>query len=127
MGMLSEIAALAKAGYSVAEVKELISLVNSRPAEDQQEKNQTQPESVQNMSESDEKEPELQPDPEKTPEASQDPVSVVSANQSEDLSEKVLELEKALAVAQAANRSQDMSQNKPTDEERVKDLVLSFM
>ena len=126
MGMLSDIATLAKAGYSVAEVRELIKL-SSGAEEDQPKQNQTQPEIAQNMSESDGKEPEPQPDPEKTPEASKDPVSVESAGQSEDLSGKVLELEKALAVAQAANRSQDMSHNKPTDEERVKDLVLSFM
>lgn len=126
MGMLSDIATLAKAGYSVAEVRELIKL-SSGAEEDQPKQNQTQPESAQNMSGSDGKDPEPQPDTEKAPEASQDPASVESADQSKDLSGKVLELEKALAAAQAANRSQDMSQSKPTDEERVKDLVLSFM
>lgn len=126
MGMLSDIATLAKAGYSVAEVRELIKL-SSGAEEDQPKQNQTPQESAQNMSGSDGKEPEPQPDPEKAPEASKDPVSVESVDQSEDLSGKVLELERALAAAQAANRSQDMSQSKPTDEERVKDLVLSFM
>lgn len=127
MGMLSDIAALAKAGYTVTEVKELISMANSRPEEDHLKKSQTEPEIVQNMSGSDEKEPELLPDPEKKPEASEDPASAESEEQSKDLSGKIIELEKALAAAQAENRSMDMSQKKQTDEERVTDFVLSFM
>ena len=125
MGMLSDIAALAKAGYTVAEVRELISL-SSKAENDQPKKDQTILEMKQSLSESDEEKPEQQPEPE-IPEASETPAPAESGKQSKDQSEKIIELEKALAAAQAANRSQDMSQKKQTDEERVTDLILSFM
>ena len=130
MGLLNDIAALAKAGYSVAEVKELMSLASGQ-AENQIQLNQTQPEQEKSKS-PDQKDPDPQPETkdqsaETVPLGSEGPAETSSSNQSGDQLEKIAELEKQLAAAQAVNRTLDISKNQLTDEDRVKDLVLSFM
>lgn len=130
MGLLNDIAALAKAGYSVAEVKELMSLASGQ-AENQIQLNQTQPEQEKSKS-PDQKDPDPQPETkdqsvQTAPLGSEEPAKTPSEPQSGDQLEKIAELEKQLAAAQAVNRTLDISKNQLTDEDRVKDLVLSFM
>lgn len=130
MGLLNDIAALAKAGYSVAEVKELMSLASGQ-AENQIQLNQTQPEQEKSKS-PDQRDPDPQPETkdqsvQTAPLGSEEPAETPSSNQSGDQLEKIAELEKQLAAAQAVNRTLDISKKQLTDEDRVKDLVLSFM
>ena len=46
-------------------------------------------------------------------------------NGHDDLQKKIKELEEQLKAAQDTNRSKDVSGNEPTDEDIIKDLVLS--
>lgn len=126
MGLLTEIAALAKAGYSVAEVKELISL-----GADQQ--NRT---AEQNPPQASGQDPEAQKEPGKDqqaqpaqgqdPDPSSDPSPAQSGDQSGDLLSRIAELEKQLEAAQAVNRKQDMSSTK-TEKDQLEELARSFM
>ena len=116
MGLLSEIAALAKAGYTVAEVRELISLAADSAKEPAPEQPEEKPEDQTKMPE---KEQIPDPLPEESPAQSKD--------QSEDQSARIAELEKQLAAAQAANRKQDASTHVKNETEQLEDLARSFM
>lgn len=121
MGLLNDIAALAKAGYTVAEVRELMQL-----AQDPDQAKKQEPET--NQKEAEKQEPEkLQQEPEQkenpSSEQSKDPAQLQSLDQSKEIED----LKKQLAAAQAENRKQDRSENVKSNEDLVKDLVLSFM
>lgn len=119
MGLLNDIAVLAKAGYTVAEVRELMTLAQDpekkpEPEKSQKEEEKQEPEKLQQEPEQKEK-PSLEP--------SKDPAPLPSSDQSKEIEE----LKKQLAAAQAENRKQDRSENVKSSEDLVKDLVLSFM
>lgn len=116
MGLLSEIAALAKAGYTVAEVRELISLAADPARESAPEQPEERPEDQTTMQENRQT---PDPLPEESPAQSKD--------QSEDQSAKIAELEKQLAAAQAANRKQDASTHVKSETEQLEELARSFM
>lgn len=119
MGLLNDIAVLAKAGYTVAEVRELMQLAQDpekkpEPETSQKEVEKQEPEKLQQEVEQKEK---------VTSEPSKDPLPLPSSDQSKEIDE----LKKQLAAAQADNRKQDRSENIKSNEDLVKDLVLSFM
>lgn len=118
MGLLNDIAALAKAGYTVAEVRELMTLAQdpeqTKKQEPEKEEEKQEPEKMQ-------QEPEQKEKPYSEP--SKDPVPLPSSDQSKEIED----LKKQLAAAQAENRKQDRSENVKSSEDLVKDLVLSFM
>ena len=126
MGLLTEIAALAKAGYSVAEVKELISL----GTEQQNRTAQENPPQANGQDPEAQKEPgkdqQAQPAQGQDPEPSSDPSPAQSEDQSEDLSSRIADLEKQLEAAQAINRKQDISKSK-TETDQLEELARSFM
>lgn len=118
MGLLNDIAALAKAGYTVAEVRELMTLAQdpeqAKKQEPEKEEEKQEPEKLQQEQERKEK-PSSEP--------SKDPAPLPSSDQSKEIED----LKKQLAAAQAENRKQDRSENVKSSEDLVKDLVLSFM
>ena len=120
MGLLNDIAALAKAGYTVAEVRELMQL-----AQDPEQTKKPEPETT--PKEEEKPEPEKLQEPEKKEKASSEPSKDPAPLQSLDQSKEIEELKKQLAAAQAENRKQDRSENVKSSEDLVKDLVLSFM
>lgn len=121
MGLLNDIAALAKAGYTVAEVRELMTL-----AQDPEQLKRPEPEKSQKEEENQEPE-KLQQEQKQienpSSEQSKDPAPLPSSDQSKEIED----LKKQLAAAQAENRKQDRSENVKSSEDLVKDLVLSFM
>ena len=118
MGLLSEIAVLAKAGYSVAEVKELLSLAQTEPEKS---------EAKQLPKEDPEKKPEQEPAQGQDPKPSEDQSPEQSPEQSQDLLQKIADLEKQLKEAQAANINQNANINKKSEQEQLEDLARSFM
>ena len=122
MGLLSEIAILAKAGYSVAEVKELLNLAQTEPGK---------PEAEKLPEKEPEKKPEQEPaqgqDPKPSADQSPDPSPEQSPQQSPDLLQKIADLEKQLKEAQAANINQNVNLNKKSEQEQLEELARSFM
>ena len=117
MGLLSEIAILAKAGYTVAEVRELMQL-GAEPAKDEAPKPPADPN------------PEVKTPPEDQetkPEELPKPSGDQSGDQSDDLLLKIADLEKQLEAAQSANRKQDVNKSIKTEQEQLEDLARSFM
>lgn len=123
MGLLSEIAILAKAGYTVAEVKELMQL-GAEPAKNAAQKPQTDLEQNPEVIVLPE-DPKTKPDQTPTPSGDQSPAP--SGDQSDDLLLKIADLEKQLEAAQSANRKQDVNKNQKTEQEQLEDLARSFM
>lgn len=119
MGLLSEIATLAKAGYSVAEVKELLSLAQTEPT--------PKPEAELPPEKEPEKKPEREPAQGQDPKPSEDQSPEQSPEQSQDLLQKIADLEKQLKEAQAANINQNANINKKTEQEQLEELARSFM
>lgn len=126
MGLLSEIAVLAKAGYSVAEVKELLNLAQTEPAPKPEAKQppegdleKPEPKPAQGQ------DPKLEPKP--SQDQSQDQSPEQSGKQSEDLLQKIADLEKQLKEAQAANINQNANINKKSEQEQLEELARSFM
>ena len=116
---LMDIIALAKAGYSVSDVKELLSLTSSEdkepaPQETEDEKTEV-PEEV--------KEPTHKQEPEKSTE---DPAKVVAID---TYKQQIAELEKQVKDLQQKNVHTDVSQKEPgkTDEDIINDITRSFM
>ena len=122
MGLLSEIAILAKAGYSVAEVRELLSLAQTEPGKSEAE---------QLLEKEPEKKPEQKPaqgqNPKPSGDQSPDQSPEQSQEQSQDLLQKIADLEKQLKEAQAANINQNANINKKSEQEQLEDLARSFM
>lgn len=118
MGLLSEIAVLAKAGYSVAEVKELLSMAQTEPAKlEAEQPHEKEPE----------KKPEQEPAQGQDPKPSGDQSPEQSPEQSQDLLQKIADLEKQLKEAQAANINQNANINKKSEQEQLEELARSFM
>ena len=121
MGLLSEIALLAKAGYTVAEVRELMQL-GAEPAKNEAPKPPAGPDpEVIAPPEDQSTNPETLP----TPSGDQSPAQ--SGDQSDDLLLRIADLEKQLEAAQSANRKQDVNKNQKTEQEQLEDLARSFM
>lgn len=116
--ILSDIAALARAGYKVSEVKELLQLSKQPEAAPEAavpnpEKDQAQPE-PQNDDKPDAKKAEKKP-------AEPEP----KANDANE--EKIKALQEQIKKLQEQNASRDNSGTKPDTEKQLQDLVASFM
>lgn len=117
--ILSDIAALARAGYKVSEIKELLTLSKQPEAEPDK------PDPTQA------KEP-VQPDPEKgkAPEPAKDkdkdkPADPKPADDARDA--EIKELQEQIKKLQEQNASRDNSGSKPDTEKQLQELVASFM
>lgn len=101
---LSDIVALAKSGYSVADVKELIALSKDAPAEQQQDNNQSNNEQQQEN-------PPAPSEQENKHEENPDADTKVK-----ELEDQIKALQSQLTAAQNANVNKDQSGNyKPVD------------
>lgn len=114
---ISDIAALARAGYKASDIKELLQLSKS-----------TEPEAEEPAS-IPEKDP-AQPDPAnastatKTKEAEEEP----EESKNEDANEaKIKELEEQIKKLQNANASRDNSGDRSNNEKEIADIFASFM
>lgn len=115
MGLLNDIAALAKAGYTVAEVRELMTLAQDQTLEKKSPDPAKDPEA------------EKEPEPEKqNPEMEKQSLKE-SQEPSGDQSGEIENLKKQLAAAQDANRKKDISGSVKTDQDTLNDLVKAFM
>ena len=117
--ILTDIIALAKAGYSPKDIKDLIAL--AEPTPQAPEAADPEPEKKQ---EPDAKDPEpekkLDPEPEKKPGPEESKVI--------DYEEKVKELEAKIAEMQKENTSKDISGNETkSDEDMLADIVRNYM
>lgn len=116
--ILSDIAALARAGYKVSEVKELLQLSKQPEAA---------PEAAAPNPEKDQAQPEPQnddkPDAKKTEKKPAEPEP--KANDANE--EKIKALQEQIKKLQEQNASRDNSGTKPDTEKQLQDLVASFM
>lgn len=115
--ILSDIAALARAGYKVSEVKELLTL--SKQTESEPDK----PDPTQG------KDP-VQPDPEKgkAPEPVKDDEKDKPAEPEVDARDaEIKELQTQIKKLQEQNASRDISGSQPDTTKQLNDLVASFM
>ena len=125
MGLLTEIAELAKAGYTPQEVRDLLTLAANPEKLREQEKSPEQKPETMNLSESEEKE--KKPEPEQISQGSGEPSKDPLPDPSGDQSKEIEELKKQLAKAQADNVKKDISGQVKTDEDILADIVKSFM
>lgn len=110
---ISDIVALAKAGYKVSDVKELISMSQ-----------QPEPKSEPDPEPKSEPEPEPKAEPEPEPKAEPEPEPEPNAEPDSE----VAKLKKQIADMQAANLRKSMiGKETPTDQDVINDLVRSFM
>lgn len=114
--IFSDIIALAKAGYSPADVKELLS-IDTTPSVSSPPVNNT-PAGGDIKDPPEEPKPEQPKQPEPKPEQPEEP--------SED-QKRIAELEKALAEAQKLNVNKDLSDKIISDEDKLKELFKGFM
>lgn len=113
---LADVAALARAGYSVSDVKEILQMSKAQP--DAAAGEPEEPEEQQ-----DKREPE-KPNPEKEAE----PGATPQAENIEDLKKQVAALEEKLKQAQKNNVTKDQGEKKPqTDEEHLAAIIKGFM
>lgn len=113
---LADVAALARAGYSVSDVKEILQMSKAQP--DAAAGEPEEPEEQQ-----DKREPE-KPNPEKE----EEPGAPQQAENIEDLKKQVAALEDKLKQAQKNNVTKDQGEKKPqTDEEYLAAMVKGFM
>lgn len=113
---LADVAALARAGYSVSDVKEILQMSKAQPdaAAGEPEEPGEQP---------DKREPE-KPNPEKE----EEPGAPEKADSIEDLKSQVAALEEKLKQAQKNNVTKDQGDKKPqTDEEHLAAIIKGFM
>ena len=119
---LKDIVELAKAGYKVSEVKELIALASSeetQPAKKEEGEQKGKGEKAEEQSEGKEQPNKAQQKPTSTPEEDS---SILSYK------EKIAELEEKLSKLQAANVHKDQSDKQTkSDEELLNDLTASYM
>lgn len=120
--ILSDIAALARAGYKVSEVKELLQLSKQPEAAPEAaapnpEKDQAQPEPK-----NDDKPDAKKTEKDKPAEPEPDAKDAKDANE-----EKIKELQEQIKKLQEQNASRDNSGSKPDTEKQLQDLVASFM
>ena len=115
---LSDIVALAKQGYSVSDVKELISLASSQEtAQDDDKKDQDEKTELHEAGKE---------QPEEAPKKSTDTSSDESAI--DEYKKKVEELEAKLSKLQQENVTRDNSEkHEKSDEEVLNDITRSFM
>ena len=115
---LSDLIALAKAGYTPANVKELITLSETADAVKTEEPQGATAATYEPKTAS--PEPETKPAPENASE---------QATQEEAVDYKALyeQTAKELKEAQAANRSQDQPDTSSQDEQHLTDVIRSFM
>ena len=115
---ITDLIALAKAGYTPAQVKELITL--SETAE------QAKPEEPQGAAEANDKPQSASPEQETKPvtENAEKPATPEETVDYKALYEKTAE---ELKTAQAANRSQEQPDTSKQDEEHLADVIRSFM
>lgn len=112
---LSDIVALAKSGYTVSDIKELLALANTDSPE---------PKVDEDEPEVDKEEPEKE-----EPEKEEPEVEEVNNVSRETLEKKIISLEKKLADAQALNRKQVDVQDKEvkTTDELVEEMLSVYM
>lgn len=117
---LSDIVALAKSGYSVSDVKELISLSSSEDAHQEQDEPKGEKEEELQKKE---KEPSKVSEPQKPTEEPAD------ADVIDEYITKIEELENKISNLQKENVGKDNSDRKPdkSDEEILDDITRSFM
>lgn len=108
MGIFADIVALAKAGYTPAQVKELMEIDNAPRSEEAAETSAKEPE-----------QPEQQKEPE-TDEQEQDATSQIAAMQKE-----IDTLKEQLKTAQKNNTKKDLADTKPKN--TLDDIVRNFM
>lgn len=112
---LADVAALARAGYSVSDVKEILQLSKAQP----------------DAAAGEPEEPGEQPatEPEKpNPEKEEEPGAPEKADSIEDLKSQVAALEEKLKQAQKNNVTKDQGEKKPqTDEEHLAAIIKGFM
>lgn len=118
---LSDIVALAKSGYSVSDVKELISLSSSEDTPQAQEEKPKDKKEAQTQESG--KEPPQEPEPKKSTEGPAD------ADAIDEYKKKIEELENKISNLQKENVAKDNSDRKPdkSDEEILDDITRSFM
>ena len=116
---LTDIIALAKAGYTAAEVKELAALEVAEAGSAPEPNRAAEPAEQQTMA------PE-QPQPEEEPVA-HETMPERDNKELEELSQKVIDLEAKLAAAQKANTKKDLSGSEPTSAEAFADVMRNFM
>lgn len=110
--IFTDILALAKAGYSPADVKELLSLDTGSPV--------TLPGSPSTPTGGDINKEDPKQEPKEEPK--EDPKQEPTEDQ-----KKIAELEQALAEAQKLNVNKDLSDKIISDEDKLKDLFRGFM
>lgn len=115
---LVDIIALAKAGYTAAEVKELAALEVAEAGSAPEPNRAAEPAEQQTAT------PE-QPQPEEEPVAHD--MSERDNKELEELNQKVIDLETKLAAAQKANTKKDLSGSEPTSAEAFADVMRNFM
>lgn len=125
---IDDVVALAKAGYKVADVKELIAM--SKEAKEPEQGEQKEPEQVENDTDKSETHingANLTPHDEPPKAATVAPVAAEGSDI--DYKAKLAEVEKMLKEAQAANRKADNSGNvnNKTYEETFADIARCFM
>lgn len=115
--IFGDIIALAKAGYSPADVKELLSVDTSSL---ESPPDNTTPAGGDKKIEEPKEEPKQEPkeEPKQEPEKPGEPT---------DDQKKIAELEKALAEAQKLNANKDLSDKVISDEDKIKELFKGFM
>lgn len=119
---LSDIVALAKSGYSVSDVKELISLSSSDDAHQEQEEKPKDEKEAQPQESG--KEPPQETDPKKSTE---DPAQDASAI--DEYKKEIEKLKEQINNLQKENVNKDISGNDKgkSDEEILNDITRSFM
>ena len=119
MSIISDLAALARAGFTPAQVKEILKVQGTEAESKPEEAAEIIPKE------------ETQPEPQKNePEATVPEIKDNSAQENDTMKELRLELErvkKDLAEAQQANVRRDNSGNEPNKEEQLNEIVRAFM
>ena len=119
MSIFGDIVALAKAGFTPAEVKELMAMDKQNPEPEKQAEN----------SEKDPKQPEPAKAPEKAPGEKADPEQEDKkpADDIAAMKKTIEDLQKQLQAAQKNNTQKDNSKDLPDPAKTIEDVVRSFM
>ena len=118
MSIISDLAALARAGFTPAQVKEILKIQVTETESKPEEVAVTIPKE------------ELQPEPQKNEPEVTEPENKNKDQENETLSELRKELERVrndLAKAQMENVRKDNSGNEPNKQEQLNDIVRAFM
>lgn len=112
---ISDVAALARAGYSVSDVKEILQM------------SKAQPDAAAGEPEEPEEQQDLEPE-KPNPEKEEEPGAPEKAENIEDLKKQVAALEEKLKQAQKNNVTKDQGDKKPqTNDEQLAAIIKGFM